>query len=74
MLETKNNQNVKTITKTTFLLLFLAVISVLPATVFADESWTSNVGNISYEDDANNTAIFLFASPAGGKTVDSMPR
>ncbi len=68
MLETKNNQIIKTKAGATFLLLLLAVISAIPATVFADESWTSNVGNISYEDELNNTAIFLFASPAGGKT------
>jgi hypothetical protein len=70
MLETKNNQIVNKITTAAFLVLLVAAFSAIPTKVFADESWTSNIGYIIYEDDTNNTAIFLFATPGkiGEKT------
>ncbi len=70
MSKIKNKQIMKKAAESTFLVLLLAVFSAIPAKVFADESWTSNIGNIIYEEDTNNTAIFLLATPGkiGEKT------
>ena len=70
MLETTKKQIMKKVNRVSMWVLWLAVFSAFPAIVLADESWTSNVGNIIWEKDVNNTAVFLYATPnvTKGKT------
>ncbi len=63
MLETTKKQIMKRVNRASILVLWLAVIAAFPAIVLADESWTSNVGDIIYEEDIGNTAVFLLAKP-----------
>ena len=70
MLETKNKLIAQNVKRASIWVLWLAVIAVFPAMALADEAWTSNVGDISWEDSVNNTAVFLYATPSvtNGKT------
>ncbi len=70
MTQIKNKKIVQKVNRVSIWVLWLAVFGTLPAAVLADEAWTSNVGNIVWEEDVNNTAIFLYKTPSTteGKT------
>ena len=63
MLETTKKQIMKRVNRVSILVLWLSVIAAFPAIVLADEGWTSNIGDIIYEDNVANTAVFLLARP-----------
>ncbi len=63
MLETTKKQVMKKVNRVSVWFLWLAVFAAFPTIVLADESWTSNVGNIFWEKEVNNTVIFQYATP-----------